>query len=230
MKLHYSKELKQAFVAEPSEIREIVKLIQDNIGEVKITADCVDGYSRIFGNVDELIAYTNPKSKEIRSVSLSARTSYPGGHSSATVDLGKSSRRIYVDFNAQEDVVTRLEAATLDIVAGMRPWYNAVSRQNFVLVGFILSCLIWVIVNLITRDAKTLFILIPLFAVINATLLMVGLHLVDFVFPQAVFKIGQGKSRFENKELLRGVVITLIGSLPVTIAATVIIQLITRLL
>ena len=72
MNVHYSKELPQAFVIGSSELQEIVSLFREYIGAVSIRVKCSDDFSRDFETVKELIAYRNPKSKEIRRIYLTA--------------------------------------------------------------------------------------------------------------------------------------------------------------
>ena len=74
MNVSYSKELSHAFVAAPSELQDLVTLLENRIGKVEIRADCTDNISRKFESVNHLIAYRNPKSKEIRRIYFNARS------------------------------------------------------------------------------------------------------------------------------------------------------------
>ena len=74
MNAHYSKHLSHAFVVGPDELKKFVGLLQERIGKVDICAYCADGFSREFKAVKDLIAYENPKSKDIRRIHLSAHS------------------------------------------------------------------------------------------------------------------------------------------------------------
>jgi hypothetical protein len=123
MNVRYSKNLIQAFVAGDSGLKKLTELLQDRIGTVEIRAGYADGFSRDFETINDLIAYENPKSKEIHRVRLNACSE--DSSKSATIDLPSSSGRgIAIDLTAPEDVVSKLREDTLDIIAGMRPWYD----------------------------------------------------------------------------------------------------------
>ena len=74
MDVHYSDELKQAFIVRQGDLKRLIELLQKRIGKVDIGIDCVDKIEREFNTVKELIAYENSKSKRIRRIHLSARS------------------------------------------------------------------------------------------------------------------------------------------------------------
>ena len=245
MDVHYSKNLSHAFVVSPDGVKKIVELLQKHIGKVDISAGCADDFSREFKTVKDLIAYENSKTKEISSIYLRARSD--DYSKSITIVFRRSSwlsLGISIDAIGREDVVSRLKEKILDIVAGMRPWYDVVYRLNllckfllwgiFFILGFIrilsyISVLAleskWVPVD----EILTILAALPRgrLAITSILLLVIALSfnkLREFFFPSAVFMIGQGESRFKYKERFQWVVI--IGFV-VSLAASFVVPIIT---
>jgi hypothetical protein len=89
-----------------------------------------------FKNVKELAAFENAKGKEIRRLHLSARSD--DFEKRATIDLsGSRWRGIWLDFEARDDVVSRLRTEVLDLVGGMRPWYALLHHVDFASISFV---------------------------------------------------------------------------------------------
>ena len=131
MNTRYSDKLKQTFVVGASELKKLYGILQDRIGEVYILAHCADNLYREFETVKDLIAYENPKSKEIRHIRLSARSN--DYSKSATIDFfGSSWRGISIDCTGCQDDVSKFKEDTLDVIAGMRAWYDVMHRIYFV--------------------------------------------------------------------------------------------------
>ena len=233
MDVHYSDELKQAFVVSPDHLKKLVELLQNRIGKVNISTDCVDKIERKFNTVKDLIAYENPKLKRISSIHLRARSD--NYSKSATIVFHDSLRfwaGVSIDITGREDVVSRLKEKTLDIIVGMRPWYDMMHRINFSLI----SCGAWVIVFFMSflsficsltlklkwvplsdSGEKIIGLLASLGIPMSIALVLFCLaalffnKLRDFFFPPAVFMIGQGESRFKRKEQFQWVVIIGLG-------------------
>ena len=221
MKGRYSEELSHAFVVRPDELKKLVELLQKRIGKVDISVDCVDKIEREFNTIKELIAYENSKSKRIRRIHLSARSD--NYSKSATIVFRDSFLMgVSINVNGREDVVSRLKEEILDIVAGMRPWYDIFARLDLVPiigVGFLILLFIFSIFILFewipvadspSSDSKN----VKGSALLIVCWLITSLGLWGFyrlrgiLFPRAVFTIGQGESRFRILEKVRwGVVI-----------------------
>ena len=236
MNVTYSKDVIQAFVAGTCELKKLTELLQDRIGKVKIQVDCADDFSREFETVEDLINFENPKSKEIRCIHLSA---YSDNYSErATIVLPRSFRGgISVEFAAREDVISRLREDVQDILVGMRPWYNILARVEFSNSNFLIFALLaWFVVLQVSiyenlGEEKKIAMTVPAIILSGSLWVFImglffgGNKLRDFFFPSAVFTIGQGASRFKNKEWVRrGMVI----SFPVSLVAGLIIWLMTR--
>lgn len=227
MDAHYSVDLPHAFVAGPDELKKLATLLNDRIGNVEIRVDCADDASRNFTSVRELIVYENPKAKEIRRIHLNARSD--DFSKRATIDLsGSRWRGISLNYTARDDVVSRLRTETLDIIAGMRPWYSIMHRVDFVSVSVFAYMLLWfgllavVAFKLLpvsesneSDPSSSAFAQLVVFGVI-AALFGIGIILNRFrdsIFPRAVFTIGQGESRFKQLERFQwGFVIAFLAS------------------
>ena len=239
MDVHYSKELPQAFVASPDGLKKLVELLQDRVGEVDIRADCADDLSRGFETVEDLIAYENTKPKEICSLYLSA---HPEDYSKRSARIRFYSSfwlGVLIDITGSEDDVSILKEKTLDIIAGMRPWYDAMSHINFVIaisIGLWILMTFWIIpfvVDLVMtfrgipmsdykgKDVsfhvylrQVMPISTPLALIFVSMYMLFFKRLYKFLFPRAFFMIGQGRSRFKFQQKIRwGVVIGFLVSL-----------------
>ena len=211
MNVHYSKKLSHAFVANSDNLEKLVKLLQNRVGEVNISTDCADGFSRDFNTIEDLIDYENPYSKEIRRIDLSARSD--GYKKSADIDFagGISQRGILIRFKGGEEVVLGLRDKTQDIIAGMRPWYSWISRINS---DYTMGIIVWLL-YLTVRLARSWLsisdyevelgyvIMIPLLFII----LLIALFFGKRLFPPAAFAIGQGNGRYKLKEQIRWCVV-----------------------
>ena len=129
-------------------MKKLTRLLQDRIGKVQISVDCVDGFSREFNTLKDLSTYENSKSKRIYRIHLSARSD--DFSKSATIVFRDSFRfeaEVSIDVTGREDVVSRLKEEILDVMAGMRPWYNVIARVDFFItnIGLLLLYFIAVI-------------------------------------------------------------------------------------
>jgi hypothetical protein len=236
MDAHYSVELPQAFVVGEGELKKLAELLSDRIGDVEIHADCADDVCRMFKNVKELAAFENAKGKEVCRLRLYARSG--DFKKRATIDLSDSRwRGISLDFEARDDVVSRLHTDVLDLVGGMCPWYALLHRVNFVVVAFIAYLVLWFGVLLAvafqwvsldgskgqTPSSSALGQLVVFGGI--AVLFGVGIVLNrfrDVVFPRSVFLIGQGNARFQHLQRCQwGIVIAFIVSLAAGIVIAV---------
>ena len=226
MDVHYSDKLKHAFVIRDSELKKLTRLLQDRIGKVHISVDCVDGFSREFNTLKDLIAYENSKSKRIHRIRLRAQSD--DFSKSATIAFCDSSwfkKEVSLDVNGREDVVSRLKEGILDVIAGMRPWYNVIARVNF-FIAVPIECLTLYFIAVIAVEFKSVSLIDS--PVSHSTsswnriaimpLSVLGAYSLEllrgYLFPKIVFVIGQGESRFRLLEKVRwGVIIALLVSI-----------------
>ena len=218
MNVQYSDEPKQTFVVDGPELKKLARLLQDRIGKVHISVECVDGISREFNTVRDLIAYENSKSKRIHRIHIRSRSN--DYSKSATIVFRDSFRfgaGVSIDVIGREDVVSRLKEEILDVMAGMRPWYNVIARADLFIVLVIGYGILYFIAKIVVgfkwaplsdssvsqssrRKAEAIVLLFFL-----------GVYGLDqlrgFLFPKLVFTIGQGESRFRLLEKVRWCVI-----------------------
>lgn len=227
MDAHYSVELPHAFVAGSEELKKLSALLDSRIGNVKFQADCADDVSRSFDSVRELVAYENPKAKEIRRIHLSACSD--DYTKRARIDLsGSRWRGISLDFSARDDVVSRLRTDCLEVIAGMRPWYSIMHRIDFVSLGVLAYAVLWLALlavvafklvpgsdsqeSNVSSSALGQLVVIGIIAALFSSGIIVN-RFRDFIFPRAVFRIGQGESRFKQLERVHwGVVVAFLAS------------------
>ena len=239
MDVHYSDHLEHVFVVSPDHLKKLVELLQNRIGKVNISADCIDKIQRKFNTVKDLIAYENSKSKRIHRLHLDARSD--DYSKSARIVFGSSflpESGVSINIDGREDVVSRLKEKVLDVLSGMRPWYNWIARANLVAIFgigyftlffiFLISILFeWIPVSdsptSTFSKAKETAMRYLFFLVVSVGLW--GLHkLRSFLFPKLTFTIGQEESRFRLLEKIRwGVVITF----GVSLAASLVVPIIT---
>lgn len=228
MNAHYSPDIQHAFVASPDALKKLATLLADRIGNLTIRADCADDSTRDFASIKELLAYENARPKEIRRINFSARSDDLTKR--ASIDLsGSKWRGISLDYNARDDVVSRLRSDTLDIIEGMRPWYSPVHRVDFVSLGIFANLLLWLgglallafkvfpdTTNAETNSQSSALAQLIVYGGIGF-LFASGMMLNRFrdkVFPRAVFTIGQGDKRFQQLEKFQwGGVIAFFASL-----------------
>ena len=225
MNAHYSIELPHAFVIGDDELKKIARLLADRIGNLEICADCADDVSRTFHSVNELVAYENPKPKEIVRIRLNSCSD--DCSKNAAIDLsGSRWRGISLDFRARDDVVTHLRTDILDIIVGIRPWYSVMHRIDFVFIGFLAYSILWFGLIVVVAfkwihveedydSSHSAFAQLVVFGGI-ALLVAIGILLNRFrdrVFPRAVFLIGQGRARFKHLERIQwGFIIAFVAS------------------
>jgi hypothetical protein len=217
MKESYSECLSTSFVIRSNEIESLTKLFEDNVGSVKASIKCVDGISREFASVSELLKYENPRSKEICELRLIARSNDWSKEASITFSSSKS-RGITMEYRADSDSVYKLKTGTLDIVDGTRHWYGYFQSIDFVFFGFAILLIFCTFALLQAAFSKITSIetsgspkfnskesAIGQLLVLGIATAVVGLgfflNLIrDSWFPFAVFAIGQGSDRFQGLE------------------------------
>ena len=217
MNVSYSKELTHGFVATPENLKDIVILLEEHVGAVDIHADCKDDISRNFDSVEELIAYRNPKSKALYRVYFYARSD--DRLITARIRfLDSIWTGVLIDLTGPEDVVTKIKEETQDIISGMRPWYSVVS---FPVVSITFGCIYGIITAFWIQTAlgyewgkiglikylREVFPLHLILAIISVPLWLLLKKPYMYLFPNAVFRIGQGNSRFEIQQKVRWCVI-----------------------
>lgn len=227
--MRYSTKLPYPFVAGGDELKKLFDLLRNHMGNVTISADCADDKSRPFETIKELLTYENPKGKEIRRIVFTAQSDDYSKH--GKIDLCSTPRPgILIDYTGREDVVTRLETQTLDIIAGIRPWYGVMHRINFQYVFWIVYVIFLLVLLTVAHYnwayVSSLKYVVPgpfelWFFLLPGIFFGLGLALDRFrdsLFPRAVFRIGQGESRFKHLERVQwGILIAFLASLAASV-------------
>ena len=137
--IHYSKTLWNAFVVDDCKLKNLTKLLQDRIGDVTFSAEFVHGVSRRFETVGDLIDYENPKSKEILNICLHAESDDLKTSARISFLRASGSPAISISLDACEIVLFKLLDEIQDVIRGMRPWYDVVSRYPSVY-SLVIAC------------------------------------------------------------------------------------------
>jgi hypothetical protein len=214
---NYSVSLSHPFVIGEAELKKLARLLKDRIGDVDIHASCADDISRSFKSIDDLLAFENTKAQAIVRLDLSARSTDFSKRASIEFS-GSRWRGIALSLSARDDVVTRLRSEILDICAGMRPWYALLHRIDFFSVSFFAYLVLWLSILAAvafkwvkvrhaneTDPAATAYGQLVVAGVVGL-LFATGFALNRFrdtLFPRAVFRIGQGRARFEHLERIQ---------------------------
>jgi len=192
-----------AFVVDPDSLTKIHRLLKDRIGDVTITADLSDKSEMKFNELKSLLSYENPKKRRIKSLCLSVNVF---GEKSARVAFTDTwyFSGIKVTVEARDDVAERLRNDLLNIIEGMRPWYNTVNRFSTGIIALAVHMILWLTAiamsggNLLGGDTQLTWRSINGFAVYIVALFAIAYvirQLLVLVFPRAEILIGQGVTR-----------------------------------
>jgi hypothetical protein len=227
LKSSYSITLDDAFAIEKDALEKLVILLSERIGAVTIRAECVDHIVREFADLASLLQFENTKSNRIVGIRINASSSddftkrgsiefrdkwYHGG--------------IAISIDAKDDVVTRLRNDMLDIVAGTKAWYSALSKIDIWLWATVLYGVFWLSLavfaaistpqtaNPSPQSQKGYGLLIVIgfcFCWFGTAYLLHRLR--KLFFPHGNFLIGQGVGRYDTMEKWRwGFIIAFIAS------------------
>ena len=211
MLAHYSKQLSHVFVIDELQLKKLTKLLQDRFDKVSFNVDCVDGSSYDFETVEDLIAHENPKSKKIYRISLYAQPD----NDSTFCRIVFDDVEISIDFTVNADAISRLRDDLHNIIEGTRPWYYVIPRSSR-FYGFSFGFLMGGIGVLYFKDRLGILGNFEggekhlVFLALCLCMLYIGffvLQLIRQCFPQAVFLIGQEKSRFKHLRWIQGIII-----------------------
>lgn len=220
MKAESRFDTKKAFVLSPSDVEKIWGLLEEADLDVEATLDCTDGISRKTKVMKDVLEYPNPSRAEIKSLRLSGYSSSISTYSTITLG-GAHSTSLSFSLNGGVDKVSEMRIKLIDIVDGMKPWYDLFARFDLANVVIAFS-MMWVVFFSFLSTGKPKAEIAPMQA-LYGTLAFVGviilLGLVGWgfmrlrrkFFPIAVFEIGQGAKRHEVAEKFRwGVIMAFI--------------------
>lgn len=222
MNVKYSKRSPRAFVVNDVKLKKLTELLEDNLGSVNFSIDCADGRSYDFESVEDLINYENPKSKKMLKLRLFVRSADDLRLSSITFN-GDSGLvpGIYMNLEVKENELLNLRDKIEDAIAGMRPWYNVISRLaiwitfGVVLLVITAEAIILKQSGIIENvDDETKEIIARLIPYGTAGLIGYPVYkMLSACFPRGVFAIGQGESRYKTLQWFHGFMGTIIIAL-----------------
>lgn len=227
MKAEHEKEFDGPFIVGEEQLEKICSLLEKYVGDIEIRVDCAGDISYYPESIEALLALDNPKAKEILNLKLDARSREP--HQRASVYFeGKRDVSILLEYKIPDDTLVQLDSKISEIISGMHPWYSFICNRylaSTVSFLFLSGIMVWLFMTLVRLfPNKPLSDHIPLivldvvgvvFLQITVGKLMIKAR--NWIFPSAVFLLGQGKTRFEYMEKWRWVVVGLAGSLLVGI-------------
>ncbi len=231
MKASFSTTRRHAFVARSADLRKLWELLQDRVGPVTASAQCMDKIDREFNDLEELASYDNPPSKKIFALNLSSCAEDWG--KDTHVDLSHNSDLGYtirITIKEESDkACSELKEKLSDILDGMKPWYSFLTHW---IVG-VSFCIIGSTSLLYSLPSSSLGNPVSLlsFVLTGAFVVLVAWHLVKIfvptwreprlwsrVFPRADFVLGQEEHRYAIKETLRkGIVGGAVAGVPTMI-------------
>lgn len=228
MKAESRFDTKKAFVLNPQDVKKIWDLLEGADLEVEATLECADGISRKTKLMREVLEYDNSMRAEIKSLRLTGTSSSISSYSTITLG-GAHSTSVSFSLNGHVDKVAELRVRLMDIIDGMRPWYDLCARFDFGAVVIILFMISGVYLSFLS-SGKPKENIAPDHA-LSATVISIAAVMVMILigwffsrlkrrfFPIAVFEIGLGAKRNEFAEKVRwGVVVAFIISMAAAFA------------
>ncbi len=211
MNVLYSKKLPRPFVINECQLEKLTKLLQHRIGEVSFGFSCADGLRYEFGAIKDLIDYENPKSKKIHAIRLHAKSD----KNSKSAEIIFNYQGISIDFAINKDEMLGLRDALQNILEGTRPWYSWIVRRRGY-IHFIFGSITTVVGTYWYTSLKILEnmehvgdLLMPLILLAFSSFVIgyVVSRLTHGYFPEAVFLIGQEKSRYKHLSWIQKLII-----------------------
>lgn len=214
---------KKAFVLTQRDVKKIWDLLEGAGLEVEATLECADGISRKTKSLTEVLEYDNVQRAEIRALRLSGYSSEISAFSTITLG-GMHSTSVTCSLNGHVDKVAEMRIKLIDVVDGMKPWYDLCARIDFglLLLGFFMF---WVVFFSFLGNGKPKAEVAPIQALYSTsialgTFILLGLagwgmtRLRRKYFPISVFEIGHGLKRHDFAEKVRwGVVVAFVVGL-----------------
>jgi len=207
---------KTAFVLNSVSVSKIWELFESAGLEVEATLECADGISRKVKLLSEIVGYDNARRAQITVFRLTGYSYELKSFSTVTMG-GSHSTTVSFSLNGEAALVADMRIKLMDIIDGMKPWFDIIARFDFVGVVIALLTAVGVYYSLLgSNEPKAVVAPSQAF---YATCLIIGFFcalillawgfkkLRHKVFPLAVFEIGQGIKREEVADKIRWSVI-----------------------
>lgn len=218
--------LKNPYVLTADDLRKLHETFQIFGYPITYDVSCSDGLKREFTDVNELLRYENPPNRKIKSITVCitsvepTKATYP---LMAVVTFGQ--HEIHVSIKWIEETLLKFDAAFQERLSGMRPWYAPLAMINFapsklmaILLALLYGAAVYKPGAITLANDVTTFLAVAISILGIAFLIFVGGNLLAFLnhlfFPKAVFAIGQGAKRHDDKEKIRwGIIISFLISI-----------------
>lgn len=139
--------IKQSFVLKPEHIKNIIELLNNNIGNTSISTYCEDGISRNYNSTDQLLSYSNPPNFGIQSLSLRARSD-DFDKSARVVFASESWSSIQFAVEGPEDVVINLKDSFMKNISMTKSWYDRFVKLDIFGLMFVIGYSLWIMLLL----------------------------------------------------------------------------------
>ena len=212
MRTHFNRLTPQHFVLGEKRIRSFVEVLQRRVGEPSISVTCSDEATRRFENVEDLLRYENSNDRRIISLEFESIHSEPDPSSEKSpivAIIGIRSSGMLTVVSGEDELATAVVREIEEIFIGGRPWYAWISEREepfwWLLYALILP-LPLVQLGHFSFTAPTFFQVISFVGYLNC-LGLGSITIIRYLFPPAVFKIGQQRSRYNTREWVRRAIV-----------------------
>lgn len=213
--------IKQSFVLKSEHIKHIIELLNNNIGNISISADCEDKINRKFNSVDQLLSYSNPPGFRIQSLSIRARSD----DSDKFARVAFANESLYpIKFTAEatEDIVINLKDGFLKIITMTKAWYDRFAKLDIFGVMLLIlygMCIILILCIAIwgpnTPKSNVVNLRATAFGFLAGTGTVILFVLTGFliskfrnkIFPIGTFAWGHGAENYEFLEKIRWTIV-----------------------
>ena len=212
MKSTFSTERKGAYVVRLPELQKLWQFIDSNIGPLSLEAKCSDNVNRTFDNWQDFHDYENAANKQIKQLSLSARS---GDYNrSINVDFGsRTDYTVSIRISCPDDKMVAIKDDILDLLDGMKNQTLSLFVGKNVFIGFIIFAwfagFVTFLVSLALQETTTTVELSVRSLLNSITIGIYGGGLIGLIWcasikvgakilPPIHFATGQGNTRYEN--------------------------------
>lgn len=205
----------RAFVLEVGDLELLCEQLTRWIPKLKFGIESKDKIKREFASLEELLNFEHPPSKDIRVLRI---TGYSDKVSFFFIRFDKDSvKNIFLSLEGDEEAVMALSEIVENRLVAMKPWYSFLASPFPWLLLLItpgILFLVWDMVRVLTGrvTAQVAFggfgnVYTWIIGLTGAIVFLFLERLKLYIFPMAVFALGQGAKRHKNMETIRTVVV-----------------------
>ena len=208
--------LNYAFVLRPDDVKRLWTLLSAKF-KLNALAHCADDLERDFSTADELLAYQNTRSKQMRTLDLQGSCKLSEGYARISFSSRSIDSPISLMISGDESDIGSLRHQILDVLEGARAWYSPVCKVDFSLVFGCLVVFSWLVLRFAVGDSNSSEgvpweIAFQAAVLLSACLIVlifvsIGLHrLQERYFPKGMFALGQGHRRYKTDDKVRWII------------------------